>query len=573
MASIPEATCTRPNFRDVRRVHQRTASFERLRPRSRVLVVSRRPTRVRNLSRHLQRPSEVKQASTQRPPPARRRCDPITLSRGSPPPARAQNALHMQSAPQSPRLDGAPSIDHVLETSVSTVDLDSFPLPPSSNKALLHARGVRRRSLEQSIPNNPRPVSPASLRAEAISPAKDGRMSGARRSFGEAAVDIARASKHTSIDSVLVEAISRTIVQQIRLFSAIKPGDRRFSTSSKSSSTPAPACDTRSRTSSQREALDHFARGLRRYADNTGARGKPARSPPDAVQSGESLRTVSALMPFRPEFRAAGLAVTSKDQGQRTPGQALKAGASRFVQGLQSSSVSGRKYLHPSQMDGYQEGHPSTSIGTEISFAPAQDMDEWRYALIDEAPPRRQKRAPKTKKPKKHCLPCFPGADDEHAADADWAHFRPAPANTAKRQELAAAPSSRIPPLNTSLPSRSVAAKALPYDSNSPLSPRHAPGEPRTQMRHGNMKTSAALEPVQKSRATVEPCGFSDMLPKARAPAKARHSDAPSSQGRKVSSRQDRGTDALAPRSQSAKTRPARGVKNKHERKVPSKRP
>ncbi|EQL00713.1 hypothetical protein OCS_03574 [Ophiocordyceps sinensis CO18] len=583
LASIPEANTAPPSRLHVRPLLQRTASFERLRPRSRVLVLSRRPTRVRNPSRHLQGPSGPgprqagpRQAGTQRPPPAWGQSSAAAISTEAfSSSTRAKNAKLMRGAPPPPHVDEAPSIDNVLETSVSSVDLDSFPLPPSSNIHLHHPRNVNRPGPATAISNKTPPLLPASVRPNFMSTTNDGAMSSARRCLGDTIADMARASKHTSIDSTLVEAISRTIVQQIRLLSAIKHGDRRASNSSQSNSPPAPAHDAHSRTSSQREALDCFTQGLRRYADDTGARGKTVRSSPDPIKSGESLRTLSALMPFRPEFRAAGLAVTSKDQALRDPPHAPRPGASRFGRRCQPSDTPGHKYLHPSQIDGHHEGPPSTSINTQISFAPARDMDEWRYALIEEAPVRKQKRAPKAKKPKTHCLPCFPGEDDEHMTNADWAHFRPAPADTAKLQGDAAGPNSKMPPPTRSPPTRSPPprpAETRPLRLNSNLlSPRHMSDERGIRTRHREIEADAVLEPVQKSRTSAKQ-GHSQTLLKARAASKARNG-LPPSKGGKTSSRQDRGADRLPARSQSAKIQLTQGTRKRREREVPSARP
>ncbi|ODA76563.1 hypothetical protein RJ55_07833 [Drechmeria coniospora] len=51
-------------------------------------------------------------------------------------------------------------------------------------------------------------------------------------------------------------------------------------------------------------------------------------------------------------------------------------------------------------------------------------MDEWRFALIDEVPVRKQKHGPKVKRAKKRCLPCFFG-DEDQTTDPEWAHFKP----------------------------------------------------------------------------------------------------------------------------------------------------
>ena len=72
-----------------------------------------------------------------------------------------------------------------------------------------------------------------------------------------------------------------------------------------------------SRTSSRIKEIDRFAKQLEVFADETKARG---RLPPACTPTTEStsLHTVVPLLPFRAELQAAGLAVTSSDQRQRT---------------------------------------------------------------------------------------------------------------------------------------------------------------------------------------------------------------------------------------------------------------
>jgi hypothetical protein len=72
------------------------------------------------------------------------------------------------------------------------------------------------------------------------------------------------------------------------------------------------------------------------------------------------------------------------------------------------------------RFDGLDEKDSSQSSMSEISFAASQNMDEWRYALIDEAPVRKQKRRPakEKKKSKRHWFSCFP-KDEESVADGE----------------------------------------------------------------------------------------------------------------------------------------------------------
>lgn len=297
LASIPEANTSLSSTHDVRPLHRRTASFEKIRPDP--ASSSRRPTRVRNLVRQPQAaPGRLRQAHGHRRPPAQGPDGPDTDSRCRDGSTRKITETHPQpAAPQNRLSDAASSADQTLESSVSSVDLDSFPLPPSSTVP-------RHQPGSTSRPNVQVPAATSWTRG--VIPAHDRSISAAHRGFDDTAADVAWISKHTSVDSALVEAISRTIIQQLRLFSAIKQGDR-------GSSNPHKSTYAYER-SSRREALDRFAKDLDRYAENTEAKGKTVHYTPTPTRSGENLHTVSALMPFHPEFRAAGLAVTPKDQ-------------------------------------------------------------------------------------------------------------------------------------------------------------------------------------------------------------------------------------------------------------------
>ncbi|PFH57942.1 hypothetical protein XA68_14350 [Ophiocordyceps unilateralis] len=452
LASIPEASTLLPNTHDSRPL-QRTASFERIRPRSRVLILSRRPTRVRNPARRAPVAAAPRQASGQRHPPAEVSCRASShLEASDVTPGDAPKApQRSHSRPPYHRFDSASPTDQALETSVSSVDLDSFPLPPSH-------RGLAKRS-------SPNPQAGPN-RDGAISPTRDGPFSSARRCFGEVAADVARASKHSSIDSTLVEAISRTIAQQFRLLSVAKYADRELIHPSRSSFSPSFAHASRPEKPRRRDSLDRFTADLYKYAYNTGPRDEAEQSSPDPPRSGESLHTVSALMPFRPEFRAAGLAVTSKDQAERSPGYLSRAYASLRSRQLLSKAPRNRN-LHASQIDGPGEV-PSSSTNTEISFAPSQ-ADEWRSALIEEVPVRKKKRGKKAKRQRKSCFPCFRGKE-KPAADGDWAHFREAPEKPAADRH--AAWESR--PTRPRLPPILQTAETRPSRFDSvPRSPKH----------------------------------------------------------------------------------------------------
>ncbi|PHH78767.1 hypothetical protein CDD82_2862 [Ophiocordyceps australis] len=401
LASIPEAHSSMSSTHGSRSLHGRAASSERTRPRSRVLHVSRRPARVRNPP---QVPSRLRQAYYEdaSPPPN---------------PNSATQQAHCPSKPLRSRdlSNSACPVEPPVDSSLSSVDLDSFPLPPGGNLPLKQA------------PSNSYPIaelqtgSPSPLAAGTTTPVAPRYQGSVTRRFVDAATDASRGPKHASIDSALIEAISRTVAQQLRLFMSVKRNHRSFGNPQKP---PKGAPDYQSRSSCHVESLDRFTRDLHQYADDARVAGKVIHSTPTpTAKSGETLDTVSALLPFRTEFRAAGLAVTSQDQAQYQASFSTK--AAPICKSQQGPSVPSYNHGQHSQLDGPQGAGASSSATTktEISFVHPQDMDEWRYALIDEAPVRKQKRAPK-KKAKSHCLPCFP-AEDGHATDTEWAHFKP----------------------------------------------------------------------------------------------------------------------------------------------------
>ncbi|TQV95866.1 hypothetical protein IF1G_05695 [Cordyceps javanica] len=135
--------------------------------------------------------------------------------------------------------------------------------------------------------------------------------------------------------------------------------------------------------SSQQDAVDRFAKDLERYAK----RRREGEATIPRKRSAATLRTVSALMPFRSEFESAGLAVTSKDQAKRIDSYITKAVEARA---RPKPGPSGKPFHpnprtgKPSQVDGFDDTDPSDSPNTEISFAPSNGMDEWRPSTATE---------------------------------------------------------------------------------------------------------------------------------------------------------------------------------------------
>jgi hypothetical protein len=202
-----------------------------------------------------------------------------------------------------------------------------------------------------------------------------------------------------------VEAISRNIAQQLHLLSIKDELPREEHNQKKTASPTSDSLENESRTPSQREALDRFTQELRQYAEQSGAKGKLPVLTPTPPRSGASLRTIAALLPFRSEFKAAGLAITSKDQADHPfyPGS-LK---------YRVTKTSLPKQPHLVQVDSATRC-PSSSI--EIPFPAAEDMDEWRYAMVDNDERPRKRTTAADQASKTHCTSCQPG-DLCHCSD------------------------------------------------------------------------------------------------------------------------------------------------------------
>ncbi|KAF5004642.1 hypothetical protein FDECE_8880 [Fusarium decemcellulare] len=218
---------------------------------------------------------------------------------------------------------------------------------------------------------------------------------------GDAACDLTPTHKQLEINDQLVEAISRRIAQHLQ----IVPTKGAFGLQQHCPETPEPQssdhCDNESRSPSQKEALKRFTQELSQYAEHSNAKDKMPALTPSPPDSGETLRTVSALLPFRSEFTAAGLAVTSKDQA-KTPSRLIQA-----EKALVAETQPGQIYVEQPPPNRVVRNGGCQSSSTRISFPAAQDMDEWRYALIDQTLPQGQKDHIDEKIPKAHCPPCL----------------------------------------------------------------------------------------------------------------------------------------------------------------------
>jgi hypothetical protein len=222
------------------------------------------------------------------------------------------------------------------------------PLPPAKHYPLQSSG-----QLETAVPNNTR--------------------SGSKKRFGVA-------------DPVLWEAIRRSQSQQRRLSSVVESA----AISSERTTSAELDLENPSRTSSQSRAVQKFARELERYAAHTHASGRLADFTPTATGSKMSVETIAELLPYRAEFRAAGLAVTSKEQKtpERTAGRPEP---SRFAK-LAHLRSSGLRMDGDAASPSYQssESKLSSASTTMHHDGPANDM---RYILADELP---SAKAPRT---------------------------------------------------------------------------------------------------------------------------------------------------------------------------------
>ncbi|WZH39611.1 uncharacterized protein QYS62_000536 [Fusarium acuminatum] len=122
--------------------------------------------------------------------------------------------------------------------------------------------------------------------------------------------------KAVDVNNELINAMSRNIAQQLHVLSIKDEGARMHKDPEQSTPRQSDSLSNESRTPSQREALSRFTRELYQYAEQSGAEGRLPIFTPTPPASGVSLHTINALLPFRSEFKAAGLAVTSRDQAK-----------------------------------------------------------------------------------------------------------------------------------------------------------------------------------------------------------------------------------------------------------------
>ena len=173
-------------------------------------------------------------------------------------------------------------------------------------------------------------------------------------------------------DPLAWDVINRSLTQQHRLSALVDPDDPGI-LSMKQSSNKTP--DAASSTSSQRRALNRFARELEKYADVAGAAGKEPVITPTVSESKASLHTVKPLVPYKDEFLAAGLAVTSAEQSRGAAHKTHGCAAHRKSKLYQHSSrpLHARKKPNTPGDGASSNASPSiscTSSGSYIEFSP-----------------------------------------------------------------------------------------------------------------------------------------------------------------------------------------------------------
>ncbi|KAH7326519.1 hypothetical protein B0I35DRAFT_137617 [Stachybotrys elegans] len=301
-----------------------------------------------------------------------------------------------------------------------SAQLDNFPIHPSSMRdpcvaTSTHAASINTSSIDSF--NNPSAAqhsTPAThdstalpLRFPPKQRSRAAKSSGtaaspALHALDGAAADDSSSQRSCSVSPSLIEAISRNIALQLRLASYV---GRELSSTEPRTRTSESADELASRTASQVRALDRFTQELQRYADNTGARGKILNFTPTPTGSGKTLRTISALMPFRSEFTGAGLAVTARDQVQRLP--QFYVGRSRVRPAANGIAVPPGLDLSSSQKDGPSERRNALATSRRTSADRANGMKDNMYKQKNswgQSAVRDRKRSP--------CLFCLPS----HAA-------------------------------------------------------------------------------------------------------------------------------------------------------------
>ncbi|KAI1125957.1 hypothetical protein F5Y10DRAFT_279162 [Nemania abortiva] len=169
-------------------------------------------------------------------------------------------------------------------------------------------------------------------------------------------------------DPLAWDILNRSLSQQHRLSSLIGVDGSIVMPADQSSKKTG---DGISRTSSQRRALNRFARELEKYADVAGTV-VPVITP-TISESKVSLHTVKPLVPYKDEFLAAGLAVTSTEQHRNGKAHAHTSTQNNRPHKHSNGSLQTRKkrdqpvHATPS---GTSASTPCTSLESYVEFSP-----------------------------------------------------------------------------------------------------------------------------------------------------------------------------------------------------------
>ncbi|KAM5524728.1 hypothetical protein FOXYSP1_00771 [Fusarium oxysporum f. sp. phaseoli] len=327
-----------------------------------------------------------------------------------------------------------------------------------------------------------------------------------------------------NVNDELVEAISRNIAQQLHMLSIKDTTVRGRSDTQQQLSRTSDSLENESRTSSQREALNRFTQELQRYAEQSGAKGNLPIPTPTPPRSSTSLHTIAALLPFRSEFKAAGLAITSKDQKKRSSHRSPVGKHRVMMNQVPRSHV---EQQHLLQIDG-NAGCPSSS--TQIPFPVSKDMGEFSYAMVDQPKPHKYRRKKKPKplyseslnekaltgptaklpRPRMHTYPEWPNATSlerrsnqrKNLDKGKTKSTSPAVRSTQRmRQSNRAFFTGRGTPMICS----SVSLESVVQDNAGPSSNKHHPRAKNDVCAYrncsqGNEEESPCIRPVQTSR-------------------------------------------------------------------------
>ena len=230
--------------------------------------------------------------------------------------------------------------------------------------------------------------------------------------------------RRDSVDPALVEAIAQNVARQLRTFSMSKYSGEQRCRGSTSRGVSADSYALPSRTSSQQNALGRFTHDLGRYAEDIRAEGRVPVFTPTPAPSAATCRTISALMPFRTEFRAAGLAVTSEDQTRRFSAPFRNAYSSR-TGGMTRRSNEGSHSL-VSQLDGKAKSNLASEQYSLHSVNPNMAADANGYAQEHQIPTLRSRNKPQ--RTMSRCFPCLPGIGND-LTEREWRHLQPSFSN------------------------------------------------------------------------------------------------------------------------------------------------